>query len=82
MLDVWQGEGGEQGDALMPVLFCMAMKGALDEIQAELRPGEVVLAYLDDLYFVTPQIEPELLTTSRPGSSKTGAGLRSTKGCL
>ena len=50
---VQQGEGGEQGSALMPALFCLALKPALDEIQSQLQPGERVYAYLDDIYVVT-----------------------------
>ena len=48
-----QGEGGEQGAALMPALFCLALKPALAEIQAALQPDEQVYAYLDDIYVVT-----------------------------
>ena len=51
--DVVQGEGGEQGDALMPALFCLAMKPALEEIQSRLQPGDVVVAYIDDVYVLT-----------------------------
>ena len=51
--DVPQGEGGEQGDALMPALFCLAMKPALEEIQSRLGEGDLVLAYLDDVYILT-----------------------------
>ena len=31
---ILQGDGGEQGDALMPALFCLALKPALQAIQA------------------------------------------------
>ena len=51
--DVTQGEGGEQGDALMPALFCLAMRPALEEIQQRLAPGDLVVAYLDDVYILT-----------------------------
>ena len=47
-----QGDGGEQGDALMPALFCLALSPALAEIQGRLLPGEVVVAYLDDIYVI------------------------------
>jgi hypothetical protein len=49
-----QGEGGEQGGALMPALFSLALKPALDAIQARLEPGELAVAYLDDIYLITP----------------------------
>ena len=47
-----QGDGGEQGDALMPALFCLALQPALQRIRAALPPGSEVLAYLDDIYIV------------------------------
>ena len=53
MHDIPQAEGGEQGDALMPALFCMALRPALVEIQAGLPAGDLVTAYLDDIYVVT-----------------------------
>ena len=48
-----QGDGGEQGDALMPAaLYCLATHAALVEIQNRLPPGAILVAYLDDLYVV------------------------------
>ena len=47
---VWQHEGGEQGDPLIPLLFCLAVHNALADIQEQLRPGEHVFAFLDDIY--------------------------------
>ena len=43
--DICQAEGCEQGDALAPAL--------LERAAAELRPGEELPAYLDDLYVIT-----------------------------
>ena len=37
----------------MPALFCLAMRPALQEIQARLQPGDLVVAYLDDVYILT-----------------------------
>ena len=54
--EIAQGDGGEQGDAMMPALFCLALKAALQEIQAGLPAGATILAYLDDIYLVC---EPE-----------------------
>ena len=48
-----QGEGGEQGDALMPLLFCLGQHSALEAVQDEMREGEFLFAYLDDIYIVT-----------------------------
>ena len=51
--DVFQGEGGEQGDPLMPALFALAQHDALEAAAGQLREGERLLAFLDDLYVVT-----------------------------
>jgi hypothetical protein len=47
-----QGEGGEQGDPLMPALYALAQHRALEVAQSRLQPGEVLIAYLDDVYVV------------------------------
>ena len=49
-----QGEGGEQGDPLMPALFSLGQRAALQAIQEQLHPNELLLAYLDDVYAVVP----------------------------
>ena len=46
-----QGEGGEQGDPMMPLLFAMGQHHALDTVSRSLREDEKLLAYLDDIYF-------------------------------
>ena len=48
--DVHQHEGGEQGDPLMPLLFSLAIHNALLEVKAGMRPGELLSAFLDDVY--------------------------------
>merc|ERR1711966_578252 len=48
----FQGDGGEQGDALMPGLFCLALHPALRYIRDDLPPGAEIVAYLDDIYIV------------------------------
>ena len=48
-----QGEGGEQGDALMPLLFAVGQHSALEEPSAQLLPGEHLFAFHDDIYMVT-----------------------------
>ena len=50
---VSQGEGGEQGDPLMPASFALALAPALRSFQEELHPGEHVRAFLDDIYVTT-----------------------------
>ena len=48
-----QGEGGEQGDPLMPLLFALGQHGALQAVQNNLGPTERLLAFLDDVHTVT-----------------------------
>ena len=50
--DVQQGEGGEQGDASMPVLFALGQHNALVTLQLRLTPQERLFAFLDDIYVV------------------------------
>ena len=47
-----QAEGGEQGDALMPALFCLALHPALQRIKALLPQDATIIAYLDDIYII------------------------------
>ena len=49
---VMQGEGGEWGDLLMPLLFSLGQHRALVSIQAQLKEGEGLFAFLDDIYVV------------------------------
>ena len=48
-----QGEGGEQGDAMMPLLFCLGQLEAVQAVQRQLGHGERLFAFLGDMYFVT-----------------------------
>ena len=52
--DIVQGEGGEQGDPLMPLLFALGIHEALRDVSARLRPGEDLCAVLDDVYALCP----------------------------
>ena len=45
-----QGEGGEQGDALMPLLFAVGQHAALVAAQGRLQQDERIFAFLDDIY--------------------------------
>ena len=49
---VHQGEGGEQSDPLMPLLFSVGQHAALEAIQRKL-PTEKLLAFLDDIHVVS-----------------------------
>ena len=48
--EIRQSEGGEQGDPLMPALYALGQHKALQQAAANLREGENLLAFLDDLY--------------------------------
>ena len=52
-VDIFQGEGGEQGDPLMPMLFSLGQHKALVAANAELREGERLMAFLDDVHVST-----------------------------
>ena len=41
---IFQGDGGEQRDALMPGLFCLAPHNALSDIKARLPQGAEIVA--------------------------------------
>ena len=50
---IHQGEGGEQGDPLMPLLFSLGQHAALEAVRRRLRVGERLFAFLDDIYVTT-----------------------------
>ena len=52
--EVRQGEGGEQGDPLMPALFALGQHAALTAVQARLRSTDQLFAFLDDVYVTGP----------------------------
>ena len=68
-----QGEGGEQGDAMMPLLFALGQHPALEAVQHQLVDGEFIFAFMDDIYFVTvPErtgIVYKMLCGTRQGSA-------------
>ena len=50
--EITQGEGGEQGDPLMPALDVLGQHRALVAVQATLLPSEKLFAFLDDIWVV------------------------------
>ena len=44
--NIYEAEGGEQGDALMPLLFALSQHSALVAVQGQLVPGERLMAFL------------------------------------
>ena len=51
--DIDQGERGEQGDPMMPLLFSLGQHRALCAVQRRLRRDELMFAFLDDIYVKT-----------------------------
>ena len=50
--EITQGEGGEQGDPLMPALYALGQHRAIVAVQATLLPSEKLFAFLDDIWVV------------------------------
>ena len=48
-----QGEGGEQGDPLMPLLFAVGQHARLVATQERMLGSETLFAFLDDIYTLT-----------------------------
>ena len=64
--EIKQGEGGELGDAMMPLLYALGQHQALRCVQSQLRPSEGLLAFHDDIYVVTsPERTCEVHTNLR-----------------
>ena len=78
---MFQGEGGEQGDPLMPALFALGQHTALVTVQNHLFPTEGLLVFLDYLctwllrFTALPQstFESKWNCGSTPGSGSTKA---------
>ena len=47
------GEGCEKGDAMMPLLFAVGQRGALEAIHRRMNPRERLMAFHDDVYMAT-----------------------------
>ena len=58
--EIQQGEGGEQGDPLMPALFALWQHQALVAEQETLQPTERLLAFLGDVY--VPSVPARIAT--------------------
>ena len=61
-----QGEGREQGDALMPLLFSLGQHGVLQDVSRRLGRGELLFAFLDDTYIVSKPTRWRRSTGSNP----------------
>ena len=69
--EIQQGEGGEQGDPLMPALFAMGQHQALQAVQESLLPTKTLMAFLcvlsnpDRISEVEGSVERELWDHAR-----------------
>ena len=61
-----------RGTHSCPLLFCLAVHNALADIQEQLRPGEHVFAFLDDIYVVS--LPERTRTIFNLAAEKLGAG--------
>ena len=48
--EIWQGEGGEQGDPLMPALYACGQHRAVVHVSEHLLDTERLFAFMDDIY--------------------------------
>ena len=71
--DDHQAEGGEQGDARMPLLFTLGQHAALVAVQFELILGEKLMAFLDDIHHVT---RPERIGAAHVSLQNAHSGIR------
>ena len=53
--DILQGEGGEQRDPLMPLLFSLGLAQESHSVSNRLLASEKIFAFLDDIYLVCHQ---------------------------
>ena len=47
--EIWQGEGGEQGDLLMPALYACGQHRALVHVSEDLLDSERLFAFMNDV---------------------------------
>ena len=71
-----QGEGGEQGDPLMPLLFSLGVHNALAAGKSRMAPGEHLLAFLDDTYILSLPQRARPLYDVMDTTLETGAGIQ------
>ena len=62
--EIWQGEGGEQGDPLMPALYACGQHRALVHVSEHLLDTERLFAFMDDIYVSSKPDRTEALHQS------------------
>jgi hypothetical protein len=77
---VLQGEGGEQGDALMPHLFSLGVHDALAEVNGRLGPHEMLFAFLDDVYVIAEPARIRTIYDDLASTLYAQAGIRLNEG--
>ena len=70
-----QGEGGEQGDPLMPALYALGQHDGLRAGADQLHADDFVVAYLDDLYVKTTKERAYAAFTAVSQAAKHHAGV-------
>ena len=71
-----QGEGGEQGDAMMPLLYSLGQHRALQTVGEHLQERELLFAYLDDTFFVSSPLRVGPLYAVLQEALNVHAGIR------
>ena len=79
---VLQGEGGEQGDPLMPALYSLGQHDGLAAGAAQLHEDDFVVAFLDDLYVKTTRERADAAFAAEAGSVHRHAGVQTIDGKL
>ena len=51
---ICQGEGGEEGDPLMPLLFSLVIHDSLRDVKRGMQEDDELFAFLDDVYVLSP----------------------------
>ena len=77
-----QGDGGEQGDPLMPALFALGQHAALVAAKEKLNDEDCLFAFLDDLYAITNKERAKSVFDTVTKEVETLAGIRTNLGKL
>ena len=74
--EIWQGEGGEQGDPLMPALYACGQHRALVHVSEVLQDSERLFAFMDDIYVCSKPDRTEALHQSLDRQMRDHARIR------
>ena len=79
---VRQGEGGEQGDPLMPALYALGQHDGLERAKQQLHEDDFVVAFLDDLYVKTTRERAKAAFDAVAAAVEAHAGVKTNLGKL